>query len=356
MTTIRLRYINRFRDRHGRERHYFRPPNGIAVPLPGKPGSPEYMAAYNEAAAAVAPKDPKRRTRGKDGTFERLAFEYYSTTAFKGQKPGTQKTNRSIIDRFLNDHGHRLVRQMEYRHVEKIIAAKVDKPAAANNLLKRLRVLMRLAIRLKWRADDPTLDVKPFGEGSYHTWTEKEIAQYEARWPVGSQERTAFALHIFTGQRKSDVVKMTWADYDRAAGTITLQQKKTDQEAKDEEIVIPAHPALKDALAAAPMAHVMMLVTAYGKPFTENGYGNWMADKIGASGVSDRCVLHGLRKAAARRLAEAGCSASQIMSITGHKSLKEAERYVRAAEQKKLAQAAVINLTEHLAGKGKPEE
>ena len=66
-----------------------------------------------------------------------------------------------------------------------------------------------------------------------------------------------------------------------------------------------------------------------------------MADAIEAAGLPARCVLHGLRKAAARRLAEAGCSPHQIMAITGHKSLDEVQRYCDAARQVGLARDAI---------------
>jgi len=77
-----------------------------------------------------------------------------------------------------------------------------------------------------------------------------------------------------------------------------------------------------------------------------NGFGVWMAGKIEAAGLPHRCVTHGLRKAAARRLAEAGCSSKEIAAITGHKSLKEVERYTHAADQERLAVAAVRRLVE----------
>ncbi|MBR0883474.1 tyrosine-type recombinase/integrase [Bradyrhizobium liaoningense] len=53
---------------------------------------------------------------------------------------------------------------------------------------------------------------------------------------------------------------------------------------------------------------------------------------------------HGVRKAACRRLAEAGCSALEIMSITGHTDIREIERYCREAARKKLAVAAMTKL------------
>ena len=69
-----------------------------------------------------------------------------------------------------------------------------------------------------------------------------------------------------------------------------------------------------------------------------------MAEKIDAAGLPERCVTHGLRKAAARRLAEAGCSPNEIAAITGHATLAEVARYTRAAEQRRLAEAAMERL------------
>ncbi|HEY9345594.1 MAG TPA: site-specific integrase [Inquilinus sp.] len=352
MTTVRLRYIDRFKDRHGKERHYVRPPGCKRVPLPGKPGSPEFMDAYRKAVdgASDATTRPKK-TRGAPGTIERLAADYLASTDFLRQKPDSKRSARGIIDRFVAEHGHRLVVQMRHEHVAKIVAARSDTPAAANNLLKRIRVLMRFAIKMGWRTDDPTIGVTRFKDGSFHTWTEDEVAAFEKRWPIGSRERTAFALHLFTGQRRSDVVKMTWRDYDQAAGTITVAQEKGDQERKDERLTIPVHPALREALAAWKQDHVMILTTSFGKPFAVAGYGNWLADMIDAADLPEHCVPHGLRKAAARRLAEAGCSAHEIQAITGHKTLKEVERYTAAVRQVGLAQSAVVKMTERFGDK-----
>lgn len=62
------------------------------------------------------------------------------------------------------------------------------------------------------------------------------------------------------------------------------------------------------------------------------------------SGLPKRRSSHGLRKAAAIALAEAGCRAREIMSITGHKSLSEAERYTRDVDQSCLAESAIAKL------------
>ena len=151
--------------------------------------------------------------------------------------------------------------------------------------------------------------------------------------------RTAFALHLYTGQRRADVAHMAWTDV--VGNAINVVQAKTGA-----RLTIPLHPNLSAALRAWPRKHVDMLTTAFNRPFSDAGYGNMMADAIADAGLPDRCVLHGLRKAAARRLAEAGCSEKEIAAVTGHTTLKEVARYTRAADQKRLAAGAVAKLTE----------
>ena len=104
------------------------------------------------------------------------------------------------------------------------------------------------------------------------------------------------------------------------------------------------HSELKAALADAPRDHVAILTTQFGRPFTDKGSGNWMASRIEMAGPPARCVTHGLRKAAARSLAEAGCSNKSIMSITGHKTSQMVDHYTKAAEREQMAEAAVIQL------------
>jgi integrase len=63
--------------------------------------------------------------------------------------------------------------------------------------------------------------MKKFAKGEYHTWTADELAAFETRWPIGSTPRLAFALLLYTGQRRSDVVGMAWSDVDDGAIQVT---------------------------------------------------------------------------------------------------------------------------------------
>jgi integrase len=105
-------------------------------------------------------------------------------------------------------------------------------------------------------------------------------------------------------------------------------------------LVIPIHPVLQAVLAQTPRENLTFLVTAYGKPFTSNGFGNWFRDRCNEAGLP-QCSAHGLRKAGTRRLAEGGKSNPQIKAVTGHTTDSEVSRYTAEADQKKLARQAL---------------
>lgn len=148
--------------------------------------------------------------------------------------------------------------------------------------------------------------------------------------------RTAYALALYTGQRRGDLIAMSRTDYDARSGLIAVVQEKTGA-----KLTIPVHRDLRAALEAWPQKHITILATAGGRGTSVAGFGNYMAQSIEAAGLPSRCVLHGLRKAAARRLAEAGCTAHEIKAITGHKTLSELQRYTEGADQKSNAVVAI---------------
>jgi integrase len=242
----------------------------------------------------------------------------------------------------LADHGHRLVNQFRREHAEVIIGDLAGKPGAGIVLLKRIRTLIRFAVAIKWIDHDPTSGVKAYRSKEFHTWTDDELQQFEARWAMGTKQRLAYSLLLYTGQRGSDAHLMAHGDI--AGDTIQVVQEKTRQKESDEKLVIPMHPALQRELAVHRKTNIAILATEWGKPFTVKGFQNLMSDAIRTAGLPQQCKAHGLRKAAARRLAEAGCSAKQIQAITGHKTLAEVERYTRMADQVRLARQAIARL------------
>src|SRR5262249_61081730 len=80
------------------------------------------------------------------------------------------------------------------------------------------------------------------------------------------------------------------------------------------KLTIPLHRNLLAVLAAAERDQVTIINTEYAKPFTVGGFSQWFRDAITAAGLPLDCQPHGLRKAAGRRLAEAGGTAPEIIA------------------------------------------
>lgn len=336
---VRIPYVKRFYDRHGHPRYYFRRVGYPNATLRGPPESPEFLEDYR-AALARQPSPAAQHDAPAAGTWGKLILDYFKSVQFKRTKPSSQKVTRGILERFAEKHGHRSVAGMKRKNIEVILAGMDGTPSAANNLLRRIRMLVKFAIGHDLVKVDVTHGIPFYKEGTHHTWTDAELIQFEEHWPLGTRQRTGYALALYTGQRRSDVARMTWRDFDPTEGTIQVKQEKTGI-----ELTIPVHPELKAALEAWPRNYVAILANKAGRGTSSHGFGNFMADAIDRAKLPTRCVLHGLRKAAARRLAEAGCSTLQIMAITGHKTLAEVERYTEAAQQTPRAKDAIARLT-----------
>jgi integrase len=334
------RYVHGYIDRHGKPRWYFRRRGFKKVPLPGLPWSPEFMAAYEQALAGQLFEIGSKRT--KPGTMRALAVSYFNSMNFRSLRPSSQKVYRFLIDRFCEEkgtngaaYGELPAATMRREHIVKLMAARAEKPDSANGLRKVLRAMMQHAVETGVRQDDPTRDVKAIKVKTtgIHSWTDDEIKQFESKYLVGTKERLAFALLLGTGQRVSDVVVMgrqhIRGDY------IHVRQVKTGA-----ELDIPIMPELAATLAETPTNNLTFVTTTFGKPFTANWFSDWFCGICKDAGLP-QCSAHGLRKAAARRLAEAGCTAHEIAAITGHASLREVTRYTKAVDQRRLAVSAI---------------
>ncbi|MEM7006514.1 MAG: tyrosine-type recombinase/integrase [Pseudomonadota bacterium] len=330
-------YLNIYRDRHGRERIYFRRKGYPAVPLSTPLYSDEFWAAYQKAM--TLPKRAIGAARTKPGTINELIVSYYRSPEFTTLRASTKATYRGIIERFRKDHGDKRVAKLQRKHIRQMFQAKAETPNAANNFLRILHLLMRHAMEMEMRSDDPTDGIRKFkiSGGGHKSWEEPDIEAYERCHQPGSKSHLALMLLLYTGLRRSDVVRV--GPQHLNAGFLTIEQTKTGT-----SMSIPVHPRLHRALREVDTKHMVYLTTAFGKPFTANGFGNWFRDQVRLAKL-DGLSAHGLRKAIARRLAEAGCTPHEIMSITGHESLKEVQRYAATANRKKMAKSAMNKIT-----------
>lgn len=332
-------WVHEFRDRHGKTRRYFRRPGFKRVTLLGEPGTVTFAESY-QAALDGATKTVIGATRTTPGSVSAAIVGYYGSAAFNAMATGTQRAWRNQLERFRAEHGDKAMAGLRPEHVDKIVASKMGTPAAARNFLKALRSLVRYCIQARVIGADPTAAIKlpALKSAGFRSWTDEDIARFEARHPLGSRARLALALLLCTAQRRSDIVRMGRQHV--SGGFLEVRQQKTGA-----KLAIPMHADLIAAIDAMPGDNLTFLTAKGGKPFSPAGFTNWFRDMCNEAGLPNGTSAHGLRKAACRRLAEAGCSANEIAAVSGHATLSEVARYTKAVDQKRLASAALGRLT-----------
>jgi hypothetical protein len=220
MTRIRLPYVNEYHDRHGKLRRYFRRPGSRAIPLPGLPGSIEFMTAYQAAIAVKAP-PPASPKHVIAGSLAYIVAGYLRSSDFSNLSPTSQASYRIALRPILTAHGHRLVRELPKsaaRHIIEEIGA--TRLGMANLTRAVLSKVMEYAIEDGVRDDNPFAGLKRYRLGTYHTWTDAEVDQFERRWPLGTRERLALVLLLYTGQRGGDVAVFASPRIRRARGRV----------------------------------------------------------------------------------------------------------------------------------------
>ncbi len=326
---------------------YFRRGKGPRIRLPKDPTSADFLAEYHAALTGQpAPVARDRLTRAAPGTVAALISSYKTSAEYIVLRATTKAGYDTRLETIRVDHGHRTIAGLSReRIVVGILQPFADRPGAMLDTLKKLRILIRHAINIGWLKHDPSLGIKRPKIKKIRSWTDDELEQFKKRWPLGTKQRTAFHLFLNLGQRRSDVVRMAQTHI-TPERRIRIKQQKTGR-----ELLIPLHRDTIEALGAYDMQHIVIITTAYGKPFTVDGFSQWMRDAITTAGLPLDCKPHGLRKAAGRMLAEAGATAKMVMSILGHTTLAEAERYTEEADQVGLAEDAVTRLEGHKANR-----
>jgi integrase len=159
------------------------------------------------------------------------------------------------------------------------------RPGAANLTLKVMRRLFAYAIKRDMPADNPFAGFETYKLGTYHTWTEAEIAAYEAVWPIGTRQRLAFDLLLYTGQRVGDVA--AWRRSDVRNGEIHFVQEKTGA-----GLVIPVHSNLVMSMKAYSTKGLALFGQENGRPISGDGLSAVVERGARAAGLPAKCVPH----------------------------------------------------------------
>ena len=309
--------------------------NGIDAPLPGKPGDPAFHSKYSQLLAQSQAAGPKLDTN----SLAWLIARYRRSAEFKVLRPATQldydKTLR-IVEAELGDEPYAYIT----RGMVKIVRDDmVETPRKAQKFVLMVSALYSWAQGEDLVPDDvnPAAGIKRLKvrQNPYVVWSEPEIALFLANAP--RHVVTPVMLALFTGQRREDVVRMDWQDFQ--GGIIRVRQSKTG-----EPIEVPCHPALQKHLSAirskfgGPIARA-----ANGRPYTANSLSQALRRACAdIEGMPNR-TMHGLRYAAAGRLEEGGATPGQVASILGHRAFAMAMKYMLARREAEAAMARMGN-------------
>ncbi len=330
-------YVSEYLDRHGRPRVRFRRKGFAPYAFKASPFSPDWWTEYHACMAGeAAPALQPGYDRTIPGTIGDLIARYYRSADWQRPAPKTRHSFRLVIERFRGPLADVPLSQFGYEEASAVLAKMQDRPNAANKMRKLLSRVWDEGMRLAMLTVNPWRLVRPYKvKGGYHTWTEDEIAAFKATFAVGTRERLALALMLNTAQRRGDAIRL--GPQNIKGNRLIFTQRKTGK-----RLDMPIIAELRDALAGFELAHLSFLVTAHGAPFSDAGFGNWFADVCKEAQVPGRA--HGLRKAAAVRLAEAGATQQEIKAWTGHSSDEEVRRYTEAANQAHLADAGAAKM------------
>ena len=340
------------RDRHGNVRIYYRRKGFRKVRLQGTPWTPEFMAAYDAAKKIAAPPQGVIARPTLPNTWSWLCLSYFEESAeYKHLDPRTQRVRRLILEGTFDesirpDSDKRFadmpLAKMNASAIRVLRDRKSDKKGSANNRLKAMRQVFKWGVAKEYVPLDPAREVARFeigGEG-FRPWTLEDVEQFEKRHPIGTRARLALALLLYTGQRRSDVIR--FGKQHIKNGALTFTQRK-GRKRTPITLSLPILPTLQKIIDASPCGDLTFVVNELGRPFTDAGFGNKFRQWCDQATLP-QCSAHGLRKLAATIAANNGATAHQLMAMFGWLTLKQAEHYTKRADQKRLAGDAMYLL------------
>jgi integrase len=330
-------FLHSERTRHGVLVWYVRRRHGPRIRLRATYDTPAFWQEYNTAIAG-APQPPRKSPKAH--TLRWALDRYRHSSAWAGLSPATRRQRENIFKRVIATAGDTPLADIDTLAIRDGRERRAAKPHAANTFVKAMRTFCAWCVEEQLMTSNPAASVKllagPNDADGFHTWTEEELDRFEARWAVGTRERLAFDLLLYTGLRRGDAVRV--GKQHVRDGVISLRTEKHRQGKAGELVTIPILAPLEASLAATTTGDLTFLVNEWGQPWVKESFGNWFRDVCRKA----KCPgsAHGLRKAGATRAAERGASERQLMAIFGWTTGKMAQHYTRAADRKHLARTA----------------
>jgi integrase len=325
-------------------------------------GSPEFWRRYAELLAKAEAGELKAPPKGAPmpGTWRWLCVQFFgSETGLLALDPSTQRVRRLVLEATFDepiepDSPHKFgecpLQHFTSDSVRIMRTRKAATPEAANVRIKAISRVFKWALEELSAYDrkrhgittNPARDVarlKPKNPGGHHTWTVEEIEAYEKRHPLGTRAHLAMTLFIYCGGRRGDVVALG-KQHTRNGRLRYTQDKNSRRKPVVVDIAMPAElqRVIEASQAAGITGDLTFLVTEFGRPFSVAGFGNKFRDWCVQAEVPGRG--HGLRKAAAVRVAENRGTVDELKAIFGWRTNKQPELYVAEANRRRLGSSA----------------
>jgi site-specific recombinase XerD len=247
------------------------------------------------------------------------------------------------------------VTKLDSEAIEKLMLEKAATPSAANLLRDAIRDLMKYAKKRKLIAVNPADDIEKMesnNPGGHHTWTEEEMAQFRAFHKIGAKARLALELLNALALRRSDATRLGPGHVRKGVVIDGIKMDVVDyvqhknRERKPSQVVVQMPDDLAAIIAATPVTGTKTwLVNTRGKPFTDDYFTEWFTTCAQEAGLPEECTPHGVRKRSCTDLAHAGLTTQEGMSISGHRTEPEWQRYTKTADRERLAAAGMAKRT-----------
>lgn len=326
-------FLHREVTRHDKVVWFVRRGHGPRVRIKADYDTKEFWAEYREAMAGAAP--TRTRSAPRISSLGWAIEKYRRSSKWAELAPATRKQRENILKAVETASGSAKLADITEDDIRDGREDRAATPHSANNFLKAMRGLFAWALEYKHVRADPTKGVTMLkgrnDKYGFHTWTEEEVAQFEARWTLGTRERLAFDILLYTGLRRGDAVRLGRQHI--RDNVIVFRTEKTG-----EEVVLPVLPPLAESIAASKVGDLTFIVTNRGTPFVKESFGTWFREVCDVAGVQGSA--HGLRKAGATRAANNGATDKQLMAMYGWQDPKMATHYTRKADKLRLAMEA----------------
>jgi site-specific recombinase XerC len=330
------KFVERVKRRDGTYDHYFRrrysdgsPSYRCSLPDPSHPSfAKEYGTALRES-------DP---TTAAHPTVRDAYVVLQKTPEWLAHRQSTRTYHKRVLDKFVDEHGHRPIGGLRRATVETLLAGYADRPEAGNVLLTLLRALCAAAMAQGWIDTNPTAGIKktrrPTDDDGRPPWEHAWIEQWREFYPLGTLDRLILELSFCTGHRASDLIKLGAACLESRNDLIgwALRQHKTRQ-----PHWVPMSQEAHDAIAASGVAEApVYLTTRFGVPFTASGIMQRVRNSRRAAKLPEAATLHGLRRRVGTDLADRDAGEFAVGAALGHRGTGQAKFYTRHRDRAEL--------------------